>query len=715
MLEKYFVRPFLTLLMKLLFRVEVRGLEHVEAAGERVLIVCNHVSFLDPMLLGIFLPFRPAYAVNVFQAQHWYIRFLERFFTFYKLDPSKPLSMKGLIQGLRKGARVVIFPEGRITTSGGIMKVYDGTSMLIEKTGATVLPVRVDGAEYSKFSRMQGKLKLRWFPKIRVTFLPPKTFPEGAEVPAREIYDLMADAAYHTSPYRKHCLLAAFVDAMAWHGGKQKVAMDASRVTLTYRNVFTRAFILGDKLSGPLLGERHVGVLLPTMNVAMVVFVALQALNKVPCMLNFSSGESNLLHACRIAKVKTVLTSRAFVEKGKLDAVMEALKTECRVVYLEDFAPQVSKANKLRGLFKAYFARCYLSEAMARQRPQDEAVVLYTSGSEGAPKGVALSHDNLLSNIAQVSAVLDIGPQDILFNAMPVFHSFGLTVGLILPMVRGVKTFLYPSPLHYRLIPELVYDVDATIMLGTDTFYNGYAHYANTYDFWRVRLAVAGAEKVKEATRRLFAEKFRLNIIEGYGVTEASPVLAFNTPLENRTGTVGRALPGIGTKLEPVEGLDKGGRLLVKGDNVMLGYLKADQPGVVQAQGEWYDTGDIVDIDAAGYITILGRAKRFAKIAGEMVSLSAVEEFVHSLAPEAGHAAMAVADARKGEQVLLFTESRAVTRELMQQHAKAKGLPEIALPRQVQWVETLPRLGNGKLDYVTLAKMAAEKKDAGES
>lgn len=714
MLEKYIVRPFLAWLFGLLFRVEVHGQEHIAKAGDRVLIICNHVSFLDPLLLGIFLPFRPAYAVNVFQAQHWYIRVLERFFTFYKLDPSKPLSMKGLIRGVREGARVVIFPEGRISTSGGIMKVYDGTSMLIEKTGATVLPVRVDGAEYSKFSKMQGKLRLRWFPKIRLTFLPPVTFEEGAEVPAREIYDLMAKAAFETSPYRAHCLVGGFLEAMEWHGGRHKVTFDVSRVTLNYRNVFTRAFILADKLKGPLFGESHVGVLLPTTNAAMVTFVALQSLSKTPCMLNFSSGEANLLHACRIAVVKTVLTSRAFVEKGKLEEPVEAIAGQCKVIYLEDIAPGVRLADKLAGLFKAFFARAYLAETLARQQPGDTAVVLYTSGSEGAPKGVALSHDNLLSNIAQVSAVLDIGPRDVLFNAMPVFHSFGLTVGLVLPLVRGVKVFSYPSPLHYRVIPELVYDIDATIMLGTDTFYNGYANYAHQYDFWNIRLAVAGAEKVKDATRKLYAEEYRVNIIEGYGVTESSPVLTFNTPLENRVGTVGRILPGIETKLEAVEGLDTGGRLLVKGPNVMLGYLKADRPGVIQKQDAWYDTGDIVDIDADGYIRIIGRAKRFAKIAGEMVSLSAVEEMVSGLVPEAGHAAVAVADARKGEQVLLFTESKEVSREKLLAHAKHKGLPEISLPKKVHAVEALPRLGNGKVDYVALAKMAAEGKKEGD-
>ena len=709
MLEKYCVRPFFVLLMKLLFRVEVRGLEHVAAAGDRVLIICNHVSYLDPMMLGIFLPTRPAYAVNLFQAQNWYIRFLERFFTFYKLDPSKPISMKGLIQALRKGCRVVIFPEGRISTSGGIMKIYDGTSMLIEKSGATLLPVRVDGAEYSKFSRMQGKLRLRWFPKIRLTFLPPITFADGQKIPAQKIYDIMSASAFDTSPYRKHCLLESFLCAMSWHGGKHSIGSDISRVTLSYRNLFTRAFILSEKLKRILLGESHVGVLLPTANASMVVFVALQQMVKIPCMLNFSSGESNILHACAIAKVKTVLTSRAFVEKAKLEVVVSALAKEYSVLYLEDLAPTISKHDKIIGLFKAYFAKYFLGESLARQKPDDVAVVLYTSGSEGAPKGVALSHANLLSNIAQVSAVLDIGPQDVLFNAMPVFHSFGLTVGLILPLVRGVKTFLYPSPLHYRVIPELVYDVDATIMLGTDTFYNGYAHYAHSYDFWKLRLAVAGAEKLKDSTRRLYADKFRVNIVEGYGVTEASPVLTFNTPLENKIGSVGRLLPNIEAKLESVEGLEKGGRLLVKGPNVMMGYLKADMPGVVQSQDDWYDTGDIVDIDAEGFIKILGRAKRFAKIAGEMVSLSAVEEFVGSLSADFGHAAIAMADERKGEQVVLFTESTVLSRDVLLQYAKQKGFPEIALPRHIYVVDALMRLGNGKIDYMGISKLAQEK------
>ncbi|MBY0407446.1 MAG: AMP-binding protein [Rickettsiales bacterium] len=712
MLEKFFARPLVRGILKLMFRMEVRGLEHVQAAGDRVLIVCNHVSYLDPLLLGAFMPFTPAFAINVFQADKWYFRWLDKAFKLYKLDPSRPMTMKALIQDLRKGAHVAIFPEGRISTSGGIMKIYDGTSLLIEKTGATVLPVRVDGAEFSKFSRMGGKLRQRWFPSISITFLPPITFEEGVEVPAEAVYKLMADAAFHTSPYRARNLLEAVLNASDAHGPKKSICFEATRTSLSYRNVFTRAFVLSGKLSQPLMGEKHVGVLLPTVNAGAVTFMALQAMSKVPCMLNFSAGESNILHACRIATVKTVLTSRAFVEKGKLEPVMEAIAAQCKVIYLEDFKDQVTLGNKLSALFKAFFAREFLGDALARQTPSDAAVVLFTSGSEGTPKGVALSHDNLLSNIAQVSATLDITASDVLFNAMPVFHSFGLTVGLVLPLVRGVKTFLYPSPLHYRVIPELVYDTDATIMLGTDTFFNGYAHYGHAYDFHKIRLAVAGAEKLKDATRRLYADKFRVNILEGYGVTETSPVLSFNTPLYNRIGSVGKALPGVETKLEPVEGLEVGGKLLVKGPNVMLGYLKADQPGVIQPHGEWYDTGDIVDIDAQGYISILGRAKRFAKIAGEMVSLAAVEEFVSAVVPDKGHAAVAIGDAKKGEQVLLFTESEAVTRELLQQHAKKKGVPELGLPRQVQPIGELPRLGNGKIDYVALAKLAKELKDS---
>ena len=708
MLGEFFLRPIVAFLLTLLFRIEVRGKEHIAAAGDRVVVICNHLSYLEPVLLGTFMPKVPSYAINVYQADKF--RWLDKIFKLYRLDPSKPISMKHIIQDLRPNSkvqgpnRVVIFPEGRISTNGGIMKIYDGTGMIIEKTGATVLPVRIDGTEYSKVSRMGKKLRLRWFPKIKITFFPPVKFAQGQTVSSRDIYDIMTHAAYAATPSRRP-ILQSVLDASDLHGSKHAVACDIARLDMNYRQLFTRAFILSDKLRVQLEAQQRVGILLPNSLGVMVTFVAMQMLGKVPCMLNFSAGWGSVQQACRIATLETVLTSRVFIEKGKLEPIIEGLKDEFTIIYLEDIRPTLTLEDKLCGLYKALSARKYLQPVLDGTKPDDTAVILYTSGSEGAPKGVALSHANLLGNIAQFSSVIDLTTSDIIFNALPVFHSYGLTAGMVMPLVRGVKVFLYPTPLHYRIIPELMYDSDATIMFGTDTFFNGYAHYAHPYDFWNIRFAVAGAEKLRDTTRQLYMDRFRVNIFEGYGVTESGPVVSVNTPMESKTGSVGRALPSLQYKVEPVPGLERGGRLLLKGPNIMLGYLKIDQPGVLQPQDDWYDTGDVVEIDEEGFIHIFGRAKRFAKVGGEMVSLMVAEDLAVELFPNVGHASIAVVDERKGEQILLFSESKELTREAMLQRAKRKGVAEISIPKKVIFLEAIPRLGNGKIDYMSLAKI----------
>jgi acyl-[acyl-carrier-protein]-phospholipid O-acyltransferase/long-chain-fatty-acid--[acyl-carrier-protein] ligase len=702
MLDDWILRPIFTALLKCLFGVRVMGREYYPLKAPGLIVICNHQSFLDPLLLAVLLPRKPAFAMNVFQAEKWYFRILMRLVKVYVLDPQKPMSMKSLIKDVEAGEHVVIFPEGRITTSGGIMKIYEGVSLIIEKTGATVLPVTIDGAQYSKLSFLKGKVTQRWFPRIHMRIFLPQALQDGQFSP-QKIYSLMTATKFESSPYRQP-LLGAILTSMSRNGGKHVVANDINRQAMNYRQLFTKAFVMVEKLQPELEGEKNVGVLLPNSLAVAVTFVALHMLAKIPCMLNFSSGTPNMLHACKIANVKTVLTSRAFVEKAELQEAVKALDAEVTIFYLEDIRPQVTLADKLKALFFAYFPRLKLGRALWQTSPDDPAVVLYTSGSEGVPKGVALSHANILANIYQALARVDLNNSDHIFNAMPVFHSFGLTIGLLLPLVHGMKTFLYPTPLHYRIIPELVYDTDATVMLGTDTFLKGYARYAHPYDFWRIRFLVAGAEKLKDSTRQEWTERFNVNIFEGYGVTEASPVIAVNTPMQHKAGSVGRPLPAIECRLIKIEGIEHGGRLEVRGPNVMLGYLKADQPGMIQHQGEWYDTGDIVDIDEEGFITILGRAKRFAKIAGEMVSLQSVEDIASVVEPEFTHAAIAIPDERKGEQIVLYTESKTLTREQLINTVKSQGGQGLLLPQQVIYVEALPRLGNGKIDYLALKK-----------
>jgi acyl-[acyl-carrier-protein]-phospholipid O-acyltransferase / long-chain-fatty-acid--[acyl-carrier-protein] ligase len=473
--------------------------------------------------------------------------------------------------------------------------------------------------------------------------------------------------------------------------------------SLSYRKLILGAQVLSHKLETMTKVGENVGVLLPNAVGVAVTFFALQTIGRVPAMLNFSAGPANVLSACKAAEVKVVLTSKAFIEKGRLEPLIAALSAQMKIVYLEEVRQTVTLSDKLRGFLDG-------TKQRVARRANDPAVILFTSGSEGTPKGVVLSHRNILANAAQALARVDANSEDKVFNALPVFHSFGLTGGLMMPLLAGVPVYLYPSPLHYRIIPELIYQTNSTILFGTDTFLAGYARSAHSYDFRSLRLVLAGAEAVKERTRNTYLSRFGLRILEGYGVTETSPVLAMNTPMANKPSTAGRLSPLMEARLDPVEGITEGGRLFVRGPNVMLGYLRAENPGKLETlEGGWHDTGDIVTIDSEGFITIRGRAKRFAKIAGEMVSLSAVETIAAALWPQAQSAVVTVPDPKKGERLVLITTERDATREAFLKQAKASGATELSVPAHILVVDNVPLLGTGKTDYVAAGALAKER------
>ncbi len=708
LLPDYLFKTLLQGLFKFLYKVEVRGLENYEKAGPRAIIVGNHVSLLDPPLLAAFLPGRPMFAVNSFVAEWFWVKPFLKLVDAFPLDPTNPFSIKSLIKEVEKDKHCVIFPEGRLTETGALMKVYEGPGMIADKSEAVIIPVRLDGVQHTPFARLKGKVPLRTFPKITITILEPRTFRIPADykgrvrrrAASRQLYNLMEEMMFLTQD-REQTLYQALMKARHVNGDSEAIIEDIERKPVTFKKLVRGSIVLGRKISGFTQKGENVGFLLPNSSAAIATFFGLQAFGRVPAMLNFSAGAQSILAACHAAQIRTVITSRRFIEFGRLTTLIEEMESQVKVVYLEDVRKKIGVLDKIRGFYSPMTAE--YTHKRHGVTPNDPAVILFTSGSEGLPKGVVLSHANIMANIVQLTSRVDFNRQDIVFNCLPIFHSFGLTAGTLLPILSGIRTFLYPSPLHYRIVPEMVYSTNASIMFGTDTFLNGYARMADPYDFYRMRYIFAGAEKVKDETKQLYMERFGVRVLEGYGATETSPALTLNSPMHMKAGSVGRLLPGIEYRLEDVPGVEHGGRLYVRGPNVMLGYYLYDKPGVIQPPGEgWHDTGDIVDIDAQGFVTILGRAKRFAKIAGEMVSLTSVETMVQKVYPDFAHAVVAIPDARKGEQLVLVTSCKDVKREALSKYAGENGISELSVPKTILTMDKLPVLGSGKTDYTAL-------------
>jgi acyl-[acyl-carrier-protein]-phospholipid O-acyltransferase/long-chain-fatty-acid--[acyl-carrier-protein] ligase len=714
---KQLLRFTVKLILKLLFRVEIHGMENYHAAGKRVLIVANHTSFLDPMLLWIFLPDDITFAINTHISERWWLKPFLGLSKVFRMDPTHPLSLKDLTHHLQHDTKTVIFPEGRITVTGTLMKIYDGTGMVADKSQAAVLPIRIEGAKYTHFSRLQNVVRLRWFPKISIHIMPHTRIqaPSHLKGKARRRYygevlsDIMTEMMFKTSHYKK-TIFSALLEARGIHGGKFAIADDLARKPVSYNTLITRSIAFGNLFTGITEENEHVGVMLPNSVNTLCVILGLQLHQRIPAMLNFSTGSTNMVSACKTAEAKTVLTSRKFIEKGKLEEEAAHLSEHVKLVYLEDLAAQLDRAAKLKALLLSYTTGLWYKPD--RIDPDSAAVVLFTSGSEGTPKGVVLTYANIVGNLKQLESVINFNPQDVVLNFLPMFHSFGFTVGTMLPVLNGMHVFFYPTPLHYAVIPEIAYEIKATVMFGTNTFLAAYGKKANPYDFFRMRYVVAGAEKLQENTRALWADKFGIRILEGYGATETTPITSVNTPMYFKAGTVGRFMPSMKYQLEPIPGIHEGGQLHVSGPNIMKGYLLAANPGqLVPPESKygkgWYDTGDIVSVDEEGFITIKGRSKRFAKVSGEMVSLAAVEQLAIEAWPEGHHAAVSLPDPKKSEQVILLTTHKGAT--LHDLIKSAVGVAQISLPRKIIVVDAVPVLATGKTNYIEATALAAKR------
>lgn len=703
------------ILLRLFSRYEVHGVIP-DRPPEKLLIVGNHQSFIDPLFILAYCPFDVTWVTHQQIAAKWYFRLVLRLVPHLVVDTASPHSLKQVLDAVNSGKPVCLFPEGRLTTTGALMKVYDGIAFLHTKSGAALLPFNIDGMAYSSiFTRHRPPFPQQLRPKARITFFPLTKLPEPRGRTAKErrrnasndLRRLLEVNWFESQPARS--LGEAFLDAVDLYGREWEVVEDIRFTPETFGGVLRGALALGRLVSRLAAEGERVGVLMPNASPTVMLLFGMFGQRRVPAMLNYTSGVDGMQSACVTAQIKTILTSRSFLEKAKLTDKVAQLK-DVKIVHLEDLRPQFTLFDKL--WLMAYALR-FPRRVIKAVNPEEPAVVMFTSGSEGKPKGVVLSHRAILSNVAQCRAVFEFQNSDKFLAALPLFHSMGLIVGAFVPLTCGARVFLYPSPLHYRMIPEIAYDRDCTLIFGTGTFLAKYGQFAHPYDFYKVRFVLCGAEKLPETVRQLWMNKFGIRILEGYGVTEMSPVVSINSPVSNRVGTVGKVLPGIEYHLEPVEGIDRGGMLHVRGPNQMTGYMLYDQPGKIQPPKSsykpgWYETGDVVDIDEDGYVTIQGRVKRFAKVAGEMVSLEVVELMATAASPQRAHAASAISSERRGEVLVLFTEDKELRREHLQSAARRGGLPEVAIPRVIVPLDKIPRLGSGKFDYVTLKQMAAD-------
>lgn len=708
------MRILIRWLLRLVFRLSVSG-DTSRLSGGGYLVVANCDSAIDGVLLGLFLPGAPLVLTTPEMHEGRWLRFLGSLINGLKLNPSHPFTIKSVVHHVKAGGVAVIFPQGRVTSTGGAMKIFDAAAVIAAHCRGRVIPVRVHGTLYSRFSRVSGHWPKRWFPRVTLAIQPsePDTPEEkitGERRRRQQSAELQRRVQYMMCvPLHQRDLFGAFVDAVSLHGRSTRIIEDARRQPESYGQLLKSTLALGRLLSRQSAANETVGVLLPNLSVSLAVILGLSAQGRVPAMLNYSAGLGALRSACTAASVKTVVTSRQFLERIKIQNVAESLPG-VRLLYLEDLRNTLTLGDKL---WLIGYALWWPRPAMPHVDPRRPAVVLFTSGSEDRPKGVVISHAALLANMAQLQAVIDFGPNDKYFCALPLYHTFGLIACALMPVLTGTRLFLYVSPLHFHSIPDLVYQSDATYIFGTSTFLGHYARNAHAYDFQSVRKVICGGEKLGREVARLWRDRFGLRVLEGYGATECGPAMSLNTPLAYREGTVGRLLPGVEYRLTPVAGLTTGSVLHVRSPNLMTGYLHFDHPGVVHPpQSEcghgWYSTGDVVEMDDDGFVTIIGRTRRFAKIAGEMVSLDLMERIAAHASPDCMHAATLKQVEGYGESTVLFTTDAKLDRMLLVRATREMQAPEIAISRHIVKVNQLPLTGNGKIDYVTLRLRAED-------
>lgn len=696
---------------KFVYPIADRRILIARQAEPPVIYAVVHQSRIDPAMMLALLPQDTLHILDPDSASAAWLEPWRELARTIAFNTEHVFVSRRLVRHLRgKGRLAVYFPDV-VEPDTKAFRLYRAVGRIAAKAGASIVPIFIGGAHHLPLSLTPPeRAPRRWFPSLRLGVLEPATLTELAErrgtpqtTMSNALFDRVAEARLAGTDLTRSLFLA-MRDAAFRFGIDRSSVEDVDSGRLDWRRLFVEARLLGHRFASKTAPGEAVGVMLPNANAFVVSLFGLFSAGRVAALINYTAGAANVTSAIRTAVVRKVISSRAFVQKAGLAEIVHAAEQGgAKFIWLEDISSDATTVEKLAAML-------FWRLPLAPQEAEKPAVILFTSGTEGSPKAVVLSHRNLLANAMQAEARITISPLDTSLNVLPAFHSFGLTAGILLPLLTGVRLFLYPSPVQDKPVPGVAARVTPTILVGTDTFLTGHGLTAPDIDFSSLRLVVAGAEPVKKETRRIWRERFGAEVIEGYGLTEAAPLVALNSMLHNRDGTAGRLLPGMRLRLDRVEAISDGGRLWISGPNVAMGFMTAERPGELQASTDAsHDTGDVATIDRDGFITIKGRIKRFAKIAGQMVSLGAIEMLIRALWPEGMHAVVAVPDRRRGERVVLVTTAEAAQVNALRQYGRQVGADALLIPQDIVKIDAMPILGTGMTDYKEARRLALER------
>ncbi len=720
------------------YRLQIVGFENFPQTGG-VLLLGNHISWIDWAIVQMSSPRPVRFIMERSIYERWYLKWFLDFFGCIPISAGQyQKALDQVTELLNQGEVVCLFPEGTISRNGQLTEFKRGYEKAAANAHGVIVPFYLRGLWGSSFSRSSSGLrehrKSGRKREIVMAFGEPLPIQTPADKLKQKIFELSI-SAWHQYTETLPDVAAAWLST-AKRLGSNIAITDSNGMTFTHRRVATAVLLLSRVIKKHCNG-RNVGILLPTSSAGAITNLAVLNCGKTTVNLNYTASADNLRSALANAEIDTIFTSRKFVERlEKRGISLAPLASQLSVLYLEDVMGAHSQVNKFLTLLLFTFTPTFiLLRFFHRQVPVDApAAILFSSGSEGEPKGVVLSHKNIMSNVRQVSDVLNTETNDIVMATLPLFHAFGLTVTTFMPLIEGIPMVTHPDPTDAPNIGKAVAKHRATILLGTSTFFRLYTKNSRVLPlmFESLRVVVAGAEKLSPSVRDAFKLKFNKDILEGYGATETTPVASVNIPDELdirswkvqrgvKAGTVGMPLPGTSFRIVDPDTMqtlqpNEDGLILIGGNQVMVGYLNDPQrtdDAVVTLDGmRWYKTGDKGHIDEDGFLTIVDRYSRFAKIGGEMISLSAVEDSIRAAldAPELECIAVSIPDPKKGEAIVLLLNPAALEVTDPDQIRKQiinHGVSPLMTPTRIELVDEIPTLASGKTDFIRARNLAS--------